>query len=163
MSRDSKIILVLVALGIIVIGGFATMFAVADNLVSPSGDVEYDYSYYTTPSFVSKSGYVETPQSGYTYLIVEVRAKNIGYDSGLSTNDIIWQWKAQVNGLEYSTSIDQYSHPKDVGSVDVIPGYSVDFVRVFKIPADVDVSTVKVTNEYCMFGPPKLIFNPDLI
>lgn len=161
MNKTAKIILLVIAV-IVVLGGVFTL-VVADQAVNGHGDVEYDYNCYTTPSFVSTSGYTETPSQGNTYLIVNVKVKNLGYESGVTTNDMIWQWHVIYNGLQYNTSIDTMSHPQYPGLIKIMPGYESEFVWVFEVPATINLNNVQITNEYVMFGPPKLIHNPDLL
>lgn len=107
--------------------------------------VQYDYTVEIADSFTTKTGYVETAGEGQTYAIVHIYAKNVGYDDGFSTNELIWQWKATVDAVSYSSSIDGFVHPDYSSSVTLEVGGEFRSVVVFKVPAGTTVEDVTIS------------------
>ena len=166
MATNTEII-VFGAIGVLAIIS-AVMFIgnLADTSDTPSTPtrnvVEYDYEYYSVPSFTSDFGYVYTPDPGYKYVIVKIRAHNVNFEE-FKTDYIAWEWEIVYNGTVHSTTFEMFSHP-DYQAPSLLPGGSADLVRVFTIPNNVAVEDVKFRSSYLsLYGNPNLVFTPTLI
>lgn len=148
-----------VIIGAVVVVAIIAIAAVAmgSSDDDKAADVRYNYSAELVKSFTtSVSGAEpETAPEGKQYLIVSYKAFNDSWDAGVSTNDIMWQWKATVNGISYSDSVVGYLHPGHQ-LIKIEKGGNGGSVVIFEIPDTIAMSDIEISQKYVDFKVPKI-------
>lgn len=96
-------------------GGIIIAIVVIAAAIGPGSDespeVRYDYGIEVADSFVGDDEYEVDAPSGSAFAIVTWRVANDGYADGFSTNDLIFQTEAVVDGVAHGTSFRGTAHP----------------------------------------------------
>ncbi len=144
-----------VIIGAVVIVVIIAIAAVAVGGGDKSPDVRYNYSSELTDFFTTSSGSIQSASDGMQYLVVVYTVYNDKWSDGVTTNDIIWQWKATANGVSYSSTVMGYLHP-DYQLVTVEKGGHATSVEVFEVPSTLSMSDITISQDYKDFSTPKI-------
>lgn len=129
--------------------------AVAMGGGDKSPDVRYNYEAELSDSFLTSTGTFQTASDGYQYLVVVYTVYNDKWSDGITTNDIIWQWKATANGVSYSSTVIGYLHP-DYQLVTVEKSGHATSAEVFEVPDTLAMSDITISQDYKDFTTPKI-------
>ena len=151
MKTIWKAAAIVVVVIIMVIAAAAALGSGSDD----SPEVRYDYSIEVSDSFAEADGGVVNAPAGSTFAIVTWRVANDGYADGFSTNDLIFQTDAVVNGVAHGTSIWGTTHPGHMLG-EITEGSTASFVCVYEVPAGTTAQDVTMQMEYVMFDPPTM-------
>lgn len=145
-----------VIIGVVVV---IAIIAIAAAAMSGGGDkspdVRYNYDAELSDSFLTSTGTLQEASDGYQYLVVVYTVYNDKWSDGVSTNSIIWQWKATANGVSYSSTVVGYLHP-DYQLVTVEKGGHATSVEVFEVPDTLTMSDITISQDYKDFSTPKI-------
>ena len=144
-----------VIIGAVVVIAIIAIAAVAVGGGDKSPDVRYNYEAELSDSFLTSTGYLQTASEGMQYLVVVYTVYNDKWSDGITTNDIIWQWKATANGISYSSTVVGYLHP-DYQLVTVEKGGHATSVEVFEVPDTLTMSDITISQDYNDFSTPKI-------
>ena len=127
------------ATAVILGAGGALIFMVVAVMIlaSPSiphGEVDYNYTIDVQDSFIDKYGDTEKADVGKQFAIVICHIYNKTYDDKVTTNDLIWQMKLTLGGIQYhSSSWHTFLHPK-YALIDIPKGSDGVSVWIYEIP-----------------------------
>ncbi len=144
-----------VIIGAVVVIAIIAIAAVAVGGGDKSPDARYNYDTSLTDFFMTSSGSIQSASDGMQYLVVVYTVYNDKWSDGVTTNDIIWQWKATANGVSYSSTVMGYLHP-DYQLVTVEKGGHATSVEVFEVPDTLKLSDITISQEYKDFSTPKI-------
>ena len=150
-----------VIIGAVVVIAIIAIAAVAMGGGDKSPDVRYNYEAELSDSFLTSTGTLQTASDGMQYLVVVYTAYNNKWSDGITTNDIIWQWKATANGISYSSTVIGYLHP-DYQLITIEKGGHATSVEVFEVPDTLTMSDITVSQDYKDFSVPKIERDEDL-
>lgn len=144
----------------VIIGAVAVVAAIAVAAIALGGSSEpearYNYELSLTDGFTSASGLEYKADAGMQFLVLEFVVYNDSYESGITTNDWIWVWKATCNGLTYSSTSDGMLYP-GYQLITVAVGGHGGSVELFEIPADASLDDITISQEYTWTNdPPRL-------
>lgn len=148
----------------VIIGAVVVVAIIAIAAVAMGGsdddkaaDVRYNYSAELVKSFTTNVSGAEpqTASEGMQYLIVTYKAFNDSWSDGISTNVIMWQWKATVNGVSYSDSVVEYLHP-GYQLIKIEKGGNGGSVVVFEIPDTIAMTDIEISQKYVDFKTPTI-------
>ncbi len=140
---------------VVVIVAIIAIAAVASGGGDKSPDVRYNYSAELVDFFTTSTDTIQSPSAGYQYLIVTYTAYNDKWSDGISTNSLIWQWKATADGVSYSSTVVGYLHP-DYQLVTIEKGGHATSVEVFEVPSTLTMADITISQEYKDFSTPKV-------
>ncbi len=140
-----------VAAVVVIVAAIAVLASGGDD----GPDVRYDYEMEIVGSFTEADGDVQDAPAGREFLVVTWTVANDSYADGFSTNDIIFQTRAVVDGVGHGTSVYGYLHPGYVLG-DIVEGETASFVLVYEVPAGTTAEDVTMQVEYVMFDPPSM-------
>ncbi len=144
-----------VIIGVVVVIAIIAVAAVAmgGGSSEQKADVRYNYTTELVDSFdTTVSGSVQTAPEGSQYLLVKVKVANDSWSNGVTTNDIIWAWKATTtSGVSYSSSVVGYLHPA-YQLITVEKGGVGTTIHVFEIPDTLALSDLTITQTYDDIG-----------
>ncbi|MBE6524492.1 MAG: hypothetical protein E7Z65_06445 [Thermoplasmata archaeon] len=135
-----KAVIILIIAAVAVLGGLLVIGMTA----STDPDAEYNYKYETASSFMSDSGYLQTPSEGNQFVILTYHIYNENSSTSITTNPIIWQFKILAGGLEYGSSSMTFLHP-GYKLVDIPKGSDTTCVQVFEIPETYSIKDLSVS------------------
>lgn len=142
-------------LGVVVVVIIVAVLAIAigsgGGQDSSQPDARLNYEYEVADSFVAADGDLETAYAGNTFVILTITCANDHFSSGISTNDLIFQWEVTVDGMSYSTTVQGYSHP-NYKLATIAEGNTGNWTLVFNVPAGTTHDDVTVSYEYVMIG-----------
>ena len=144
-----------VIIGAVVVIAIIAIAAVAMGGGDKSPDVRYNYEAELSDSFLTSTGTLQTASDGYQYLVVVYTVYNDKWSDGITTNDIIWQWKATADGVSYSSTVIGYLHP-DYQLVTVEKGGHATSAEVFEVPDTLTMSDITISQDYKDFSTPKI-------
>lgn len=140
---------------VVVIVAIIAIAAVASGGGDKSPDARYNYDSELTDFFMTSTGTIQSASDGYQYLIVTYTVYNDKISDGISTNSMMWSWKATANGVSYSSTVVGYLHP-DYQLVTVEKGGHATSVEVFEVPATLTLSDITVSQNYTDFSNSKV-------
>ena len=144
----------------VIIGAVVVIAIIAIAAVAVGGgsseqraDVRYNYTTELVDSFdTTVSGSVQKAPEGSQYLLVKVKVANDSWSNGVTTNDIIWEWKVTTSsGVSYSSSVVGYLHPA-YQLITVEKGGVGMPIHVFEIPDPLALSDLTITQTYDDIG-----------
>ena len=144
-----------VIIGAVVVIAIIAIAAVAVGGGDKSPDVRYNYEAELSDSFLTSTGYLQTASEGMQYLVVVYTVYNDKWSDGVTTNDIVWQWKATADGISYSSTVVGYLHP-DYQLVTIEKGGHATSVEVFEVPDTLTMSDITISQDYNDFSVPKI-------
>ncbi len=155
----------------VIIGAVVVIAIIAIAAVAMGGgsseqkaDVRYNYTTELVDSFdTTVSGSVQTAPEGSQYLLVKVKVANDSWSNGISTNDLIWSWKATTSaGVSYTPSVVGYLHP-DYQLITVEKGGVGTTIYIFEIPSTLTLSDLTITQSYDDFGSDPKMERDDML
>lgn len=156
----------------VIIGAVVVIAIIAIAAAAMSGgssdkqaDARYNYTTELVDSFGTNisTGSVQTAPEGSQYFLVKVKVANDSWSNGISTNDLIWSWKATTSaGVSYSPSVVGYLHP-DYQLITVEKGGVGTTIYVFEVPSTLTLSDLTITQSYDDIGSdPKMELDTSL-
>lgn len=139
------VVIAIIAIAAVAVGGGSS---------DKQADARFNYSAELVNSFDTNisSGSVQTAPEGSQYLLVKVKVANDSWSNGISTNDLIWSWKATTStGVSYTPSVVGYLHP-GYQLITVEKGGVGTTIYIFEIPSTLTLSDLTITQSYDDFG-----------
>ncbi len=126
------------------------------NFVKADNNIAINYTSYNVDQIVVNAFYNNTPNSGYTYAIVNVTITNNGYGDGFNTNPTYFT--ATTNGISYNYDSVTFT-VNNWQTVTVNNGGTYSGALVFQIPVGTTIQSMGYTGYYGAFQSFNIIYN----
>ena len=146
VSKKAIIGIAVVVIVVIVIAAVAAGGGSSDE--EQDADVRYDYAAELSDGWDLDQIIPTKPSDGMQFVVIHYVLANDAVTDGITTNPLIFEWTATVNGLTYDLDmIATASHP-DERTVGINVGAQAESVAVIEVPAGVSLDDIEIALEY---------------
>lgn len=145
MQRKHIAALVVVILAVVAVG-----IGLASDGEHSSADARYNYVLELTDTIPDTIPF--DASDGMQYLVVSWTVVNDRYSDGLTTNPLVWIWKATAHGVTYTGSLGSVIHP-GYNLVTVERGGQASSVTLINVPDGLTLDDIRISVEYRVGSP----------
>lgn len=135
----------IIAIVVVVVVVIIAAVAIGGGSDDKPADVRYDYTMELSDGFNEDEILPSHPDEGMQFVILHYTLANDSVEDGISTNPLIFEWTATIDGLTYDLDMmDTAAHP-DESTVEIGVGAQATSVVVIEIPDTATLDDITIS------------------